>query len=208
MSDLISRLSEIRSQYNCFSESEEPYYRALSEVIKMLSEQVDGDIISRKMAIDLIEDRFMKLTPSHFGTGTFRDGLADGYARVISDLKMLPSAQPERKDFEKQIHDMFDHIWDCEIDHPVFQDTVGELMNAVIQAHNNSAQPERKTGKWLEKKVIHADEAKEVIEEWQSCKCSACGRYDTRPYMYYFSEPHYCSWCGAFNGRTEGEDHE
>ena len=69
--------------------------------------------------------------------------------------------------------------------------------------------PEKqKTGKWLEKEVIRADEAKGAIEEWQSCKCSACGRYDTRPYMYYFSEPHYCSWCGAFNGRTEGEDHE
>lgn len=40
--DLISRLSEIRSQYNCFNKSEEPYYRALSEVIKMLSEQADG----------------------------------------------------------------------------------------------------------------------------------------------------------------------
>lgn len=55
----------------------------------------DSDLISRKTAIELIEDRFMKLTPSHFGTGTFRDGLADGYARVISDLKTLPSAQPE-----------------------------------------------------------------------------------------------------------------
>ena len=166
-SDLISRLSEIRSQYNCFSESEEPYYRALSEVIKMLSEQVDGDIISRKMAIDLIEDRFMKLTPSHFGTGTFRDGLADGYARVISDLKMLPSAQPERKDFEKQIHDMFDHIWDCEIDHPVFQDTVGELMNAVIQAHNNSAQPETQ---WIPVTERLPEELSEVNITWINTK--------------------------------------
>ena len=30
---------------------------------------------------------------------------------------------------------MFDHIWDCEIDHPVYQDTVGELMEAVIQTY-------------------------------------------------------------------------
>ena len=36
--------------------------------------------------------------------------------------------------FEEKIHGMFDSIWDCEIDHPVFQDTVGELMGAVIQA--------------------------------------------------------------------------
>ena len=38
-------------------------------------------------------------------------------------------------DFEKELHAMFDHIWDCEIDHPVFQDTVGDLMKAVIQAY-------------------------------------------------------------------------
>jgi hypothetical protein len=66
-----------------------------------------------------------------------------------------------------------------------------------------SAEP--KTGKWLEKEVIYADEAKETIEEWQSCKCSKCGRYDTRPYLYYFSEPRFCSWCGALNGEGSEE---
>ena len=39
MNDLISRLSEIRSQYNCFDEADEPYYRALSVAIKALSAQ-------------------------------------------------------------------------------------------------------------------------------------------------------------------------
>lgn len=34
MADTISILSEIRSNYNCMKESEEPYYRALSEAIK------------------------------------------------------------------------------------------------------------------------------------------------------------------------------
>ena len=38
MDDLISKLSEIRSKYNCLDEAEEPYYRALSEAIKKLSE--------------------------------------------------------------------------------------------------------------------------------------------------------------------------
>lgn len=38
--------------------------------------------------------------------------------------------------FEEKIHEMFDSIWDCEIDHPLFQDTVGELMEAVIQAYH------------------------------------------------------------------------
>ena len=49
-------------------------------------------------------------------------------------------------DFEKQIHSMFDHIWDCDINHPVFEDTVGDLMEAVIQCYRNitSAQPEQR----------------------------------------------------------------
>ena len=55
---------------------------------------------------------------------------------------------------------------------------------------------EQKTGKWIEKHHAYSDE-ESVIEEWQSCCCSECGRYDTRPYMYYFSEPNYCSYCGA-----------
>jgi hypothetical protein len=62
-----------------------------------------------------------------------------------------------------------------------------------------SAQPERKKGRWIEREVTHIDdlEAKDIITAWQSCKCSVCGRYDTKPYMYYFNAPKYCSWCGA-----------
>lgn len=52
--DLISKLSEIRSEYNCFSADEEPYYRALSEAIKILSQRADGDTISRQAAIDCV----------------------------------------------------------------------------------------------------------------------------------------------------------
>ena len=39
MNDLISKLSEMRSNYNCFDETEEPYYRALSEAIQLASAQ-------------------------------------------------------------------------------------------------------------------------------------------------------------------------
>ena len=59
-----------------------------------------------------------------------------------------------------------------------------------------SAQPVA-TGKWLEKEVIYTPEDGFAL---QSCKCSVCERYDTRPYMYYFYEPRFCSWCGALNG--------
>lgn len=52
---------------------------------------------------------------------------------------------------------------------------------------------ERKTGKWEEKAV--SDE--KVIDEWQSARCSACGKYHTAPYMYYFNNYNYCPNCGA-----------
>lgn len=41
MSDLISKLSDLRSQYNCFDEHERDAYGTLSEAIKVLSEQTE-----------------------------------------------------------------------------------------------------------------------------------------------------------------------
>lgn len=58
---------------------------------------------------------------------------------------------------------------------------------------------ERKTGKWQERKVL----SEKVIDEWQSARCSVCGRYHTTPYMYYFDDYSYCPNCGA---RMEGEE--
>lgn len=57
-------------------------------------------------------------------------------------------------------------------------------------------EPQKMRGKWIEKTVAENPKAA-GIEEWQSCKCSNCKRYDTRPYLYPFSEPNYCGWCGA-----------
>lgn len=83
MDDLVSKLSEIRSKYNCFDEDEGPYYRALSDVIKILSRLADGDAISRQQAID--EFNCCELTP---------DGGIDAN-HAIDVLKQLPSAQQE-----------------------------------------------------------------------------------------------------------------
>ena len=67
---------------------------------------------------------------------------------------------------------------------------------------NSLPSAERKKGKWIEKRTYSGERP---IGEWQSCKCSVCNRYDNRPYLYYFSEPKFCSWCGA---RMDGEDDE
>ena len=44
MDDLISRLSELRCQYNCFDENERDAYHTLSEAIKALSALPSADV--------------------------------------------------------------------------------------------------------------------------------------------------------------------
>ena len=51
-------------------------------------------------------------------------------------------------------------------------------------------------GEWLEKEVHGADEETGIVE-WQSAKCSKCGKYHTTPYMYYFTHYNFCPNCGA-----------
>ena len=58
-----------------------------------------------------------------------------------------------------------------------------------------SAEPERKTGEWTEKEVFTSGKGK--IREWQSAKCSVCGKYHTTPYLYYFGDYNFCPMCGA-----------
>lgn len=41
-------------------------------------------------------------------------------------------------EFKEKILGMFSSIWDCEIDHPVFQDKVGELMDAVVALYRKA----------------------------------------------------------------------
>lgn len=52
-------------------------------------------------------------------------------------------------------------------------------------------------GEWEECEIVqeHGDEP--IIDEWQSAKCSVCGKYHTTPYMYYFDNFNYCPNCGA-----------
>ena len=112
----------------------------------------------------------------------------------VEAIKALSSSQPERKkyDFEKQIHAMFDHIWDTEIEHPVFQDTVGDLMQAVIQVYYNSAEPERKKGKW-----IYDSESYPLGNPAGHYNCDQCGESVS-------CKSNYCPNCGAdMRGKDE-----
>ena len=57
---------------------------------------------------------------------------------------------------------------------------------------------DRPSGEWVEKEVV-VDEDTDITE-WQSAKCSVCGKYHTTPYMYYFDSFNYCPNCGAKMG--------
>lgn len=54
-------------------------------------------------------------------------------------------------------------------------------------------------GEWEEKETFHNGDGinEPIIEEWQSAKCSICGKYHTTPYMYYFDNYNFCPNCGA-----------
>lgn len=57
-------------------------------------------------------------------------------------------------------------------------------------------------GRWEERE--HFANVECPINEWQSARCSICGKYHTTPYMYYFDLYNYCPNCGAkMDGGTE-----
>lgn len=60
-------------------------------------------------------------------------------------------------------------------------------------------------GEWIERNVTQ-DRRDAKISEWQSAKCSLCGKYHTTPYMYYFTNYNYCPNCGAKMDESEEKD--
>ena len=57
---------------------------------------------------------------------------ADALALLKEQEVMSPN------EFKNELLKMFSSIWDCEIDHSIFQDTVGELMSAVMQLYTQA----------------------------------------------------------------------
>ena len=63
--DLKGILSEIRSNYNCFDEEEEPYYRALSDAIRLISakpEVTEEEVkeYCRKRCLSIVDSALLK----------------------------------------------------------------------------------------------------------------------------------------------------
>ena len=79
--------------------------------------------------------------------------------------------------------------------------TIANCIEAIVKLP--SAESERKSGEWLEKEVF--DTVDYEIPEWQTEKCSVCGKYHTTPYLYNFSTYKYCPNCGAEMARSKDE---
>ena len=131
-----------------------------------------SDSISRQAAIDALADMQCKSDE-------------DGYVWIIrSDawarIDALPSVTPTK--IVAQIN--FDNA------------KLKEIVDEAVKRLEEELEPKRKCGKWEEKEV-HEKGTLEDIEEWQSARCSACGKYHTAPYMYYFNNYNYCPNCGA-----------
>lgn len=59
-------------------------------------------------------------------------------------------------------------------------------------------------GEWKECETVQERLDEPIIDEWQSARCSVCGKYHTTPYMYHFDNFNYCPNCGAdMRGGTE-----
>lgn len=56
---------------------------------------------------------------------------------------------------------------------------------------------ESKSGEWEEKETFCVADDDPIISQWQSARCSECGKYHTTPYMYYFDNYNFCPHCGA-----------
>lgn len=141
MDEIISALSELRSQYSCFDDAERRYYHAISEAIKAvksaqpeilacgsgeLVQESDGlvqvlvkDCISRQEVLDAI-DKYVLGKPESC-TVEVRELL-----KLITKIYRMSSAQPEIilcKDCKKMYTDEGYHdCWCAEIGKKVWLD--------------------------------------------------------------------------------------
>lgn len=67
----------------------------------------------------------------------------------------------------------------------------------------------RPQGEWIEKEIFgeYNDDVHHYVSEWQSARCSVCGKYHTTPYAYYFDEYNFCPSCGAQMKGADDEGH-
>lgn len=94
MNDLIEKLSDLRSQFNCFNENEREAYSTLSEAIKVLSERPEPceDAISRQRLLNDLKELI-----TAWKKYPIMEEQIKGVETTIEYVEMVPSLAPKRK---------------------------------------------------------------------------------------------------------------
>lgn len=107
MNDLIEKLSNLRSQFNCFDENEHEAYHTLSEAIKVLSERPESceDAVSRQILLDDLK----KLKTAWKKYPVMAEQIK-GVEAAIGYAEAIPSVMPKRKTGKWEIIAYESHI--------------------------------------------------------------------------------------------------
>lgn len=157
MSDLIEKLLDLRSQFNCFDENKYEAYRTLSEAIKVISERPEP-----------CEDDKGCSNCMYGGRSTYKSPCSE--CRDKSQWEMKPISRSHENDTEcedavsrkaaiEAVMDLCKHYTPTKsVNHP--------HVDFVIEALQDlpPVTPKRKKGKWIELSNIN-----------HTYKCSECG---------------------------------
>ena len=118
MNDLIEKLSNLRSQFNCFDENEHEAYHTLSEAIKVLSERPEPceDAVNRQRLLDDLK----KLKTAWKKYPVMAEQIK-GVEAAIGYAEAIPSVMPKRKTGKWEIiaHEShiggFTHVKKCSV---------------------------------------------------------------------------------------------
>lgn len=152
-----------------------------------------GDLISRA---DVLK---YPIRLDHYDEENGSREFVYGVESVIEYVESLPSSEAESDDLiikgAKGIQDGLYNITDGKL----FK---YKANGGTVRTYPIVPSADRPSGEWLECEVSAVD----AFDEWQSARCSVCGKYHTTPYMYYFSNYNYCPSCGAFMGKKGGSE--
>lgn len=185
-----------------------------NKLMASVQKQTDGDLISRADAIEAVL------------------GLAQLNGRVPTDsvifqIKALPSADVIEFDFNKYQPRVRNKVNDGRpsadansedliikgakgIQDGLYNIKDGKLFKykakgGTVRTYPIVPSADAVHGEWEDKEVFNDTDDDHIVEEWQSARCSVCGKYHTTPYMYYFDNFNYCPSCGA---RMKGGEDE
>lgn len=150
------------------------------------------DLISRADAIEAVKEeiRFYEETTKD-QQEEFDEGFICGMHRAKTRIRELPSA-------DKPTELLDDGTLKVNV-------KSGAKVNRVLVWGDDGSgglyyADDRPSGEWEDKEVFSETNDDHIVDEWQSARCSICGKYHTTPYMYYFDSFNYCPNCGAKMG--------